>query len=290
MRRALAFVTLLGAGLLELVACSNDDEERRAESCNEMCGKLGRCRMLPSPLGIDEDNCTDRCKETGGLSDALIACSEKIEIPNGWCPADTECGSLVSCLQKAAPDAGLVARGSLRVVPVENDAGKAGVCTVTSCSPDLKTIRAEELCASWKSSVGTLFVADEASWLAETTTCVEALTAPPIFVGIDVRPLRAGLIVRSVSSDADAAVSETACLVFHSEITIGRAGDVCTGMRVSIDLEAKNAIACESGSLCADGEDNDLNGRVDCNDPECADECVVTEIPDAGTEEDSGTD
>jgi hypothetical protein len=114
---------VLGVVLVAIAACN--EEDKTCEECSTLCKELAVCDLLPSPLGQDTDNCTQRCKRScqtdagKSLHDSINTCVDDHKIKSTKTaspPCVDGCRDLAQCLDQNVPNQeGVTGVGGLAV-------------------------------------------------------------------------------------------------------------------------------------------------------------------------------
>jgi hypothetical protein len=283
------------------------------DDCPKVCHALDRCGLLPSALGAGttspdwKENCASRCETSASETyDKIQGCTTELDADTTTC--SDPCGTLQRCLVNAYPDSGIAGRASLRVVllntkldpEVDAGAGKEyqppplEICSGVLCADDGGCLpptgheftppRASAWCRLTSASMARTFILQQGatSWAA-SERCEQLLANGATLEGIPPGRGRAGVELRGVRVlDAGAgndAIEQAFCHVLYGqELGLAAGTSYTAGVPLPENLLG-NLFPCEEGPVaCHDHDDNDKNGVLDCDEPQCASECV-----DAGT-------
>jgi hypothetical protein len=200
---ALAGLLALGAG------CSR----AHSTECQEFCALAATCGILPSPLGLDLDNCTSQCELSDTTSfNTLSRCAMGVSLGDAsgadlWCGgggdgggASPACGTFSGCVANSYPDADVIGEASLGLslvpTPPFDYAAVIRQASDMSCGPVPTPVREMLLTASQCTKAGieslTIFVEQSSVRQVASLTCSlsspQQLVVPGLTPGL-VRPI-----------------------------------------------------------------------------------------------------
>lgn len=300
-----------------LCACGDDD------ACTDLCDALDRCGFLPSPFGGGDSpsqNCRERCIRSEDVREEVRSCLSSVieadDHEDPWCSTGTDatnpCRGAATCLRRITR-AGAFSTARVSVVPMMVGEGLSPERASTPGATQECADRPGESCCSAVGEVTDIcslgvagidyFAAQDGRLFRDSSIppgtsplvdCTAGLSAGALFE-LQPGPAYFGVRVRGASS-SESGEPEPFCWVFYSERFVVRAADPLTvpiAMPSSSDIQEAGGwpIVCEQGpERCADGEDNDGNGHVDCADPGCIFECLPRELCANGSDDDEDGD
>jgi hypothetical protein len=293
---ACAFV----AAVLSGVSCKSEE----TVDCSTACAKLQACSMLPSVLGVAspegvsgevsaEQNCAERCARTPDASrDPILDCARDNPVENAkWC-VSSDCSELAACLLGEFPGVPVTGLASVQVeawAPTCAEGQAAPKLALDYCAPLTMnkfpgcpwSSRAQAWCNP-NSTVQAFVVQGEARRFGITRRCAEGLGRHTIFQRVTPGNLTAGIRVTYPRSDGAGGEGGTPavplgpdCREYQADVVV-KAGARSTLVAVQVAELAAGALVAARGSpceVCDDQGDNDGDGLVDCDDPQCLLDC-----------------
>jgi hypothetical protein len=196
-------LALLGAlGLAIAGGCFNAND---AATCGRFCDLAATCGMLPSPLGLDRDDCASRCAISDGVSFTTLTDCWRRAAPdagtaNLWCQASDGppvCAAFDACIESSYPGADVTGQSSLRVAfvptPPANPAVVArdandGMCEV---SPSISSPPpTADACAALHIQSMTILVEERAETVVTTLPCSSSTLQDLVIPGLHPGALR----------------------------------------------------------------------------------------------------
>jgi hypothetical protein len=304
---------------LMLPLCLNCEDEQH---CETLCDELNACGFLPSPMGVDLDNCVARCESSDDIPKRLESCIK--EQPPHWQDLSGEktgdpvhdramdlfgCPTYAECLSHITRDSNLQGHGRVMMVPTETAWSGVEQKRDLGCQAQVKLRDAEEICSGWGVARATALLDDGQTGVRGSfSTCATALVHQAVFDHILVTRLRAALVLEGKieatgeggappqaagasgagqgDGGSDGNEPSEPCFVFPAPLQVNDAGPGCVGIVLPFDRDIKKANVCERGVQCTDNLDNDADGWSDCDDPKCEEYCKqfmsVAPAADAG--------
>ncbi|HEX2873935.1 MAG TPA: hypothetical protein VHP33_21920 [Polyangiaceae bacterium] len=301
---------------LALICASCDVTEQAGEDCRTLCGRLEACQLLPSALGIrtgeflERENCEQRCVLTDDVVRSEVAsCATNIQID--WCAERRSCRSFAACLEDRFP--GQQTTGAARVSIVAEalneaprdqcaaTAGAGGAGGAGGASDGAAFVA--ESAQAWCDKIGatrarTVVVDGNSTTFGVDDDCAALLTRPTPLM--DVRPglVSFGIEVRGILDlgpyrrAAREVVSnqlkgldmneqdQPSCLFIDGGRRLVPPSVATLTVPVpDHPMPASTPAECGGrAASCSDGEDNDGDGKTDCDDSDCV--CGSAPIPD----------
>lgn len=265
---------LLTLGLVNLTLLFSGCSDVVAKNCDSICKKLGRCRLLPSPLGPgsswENNGCSEQCEHSSDeVRKHMQSCVDHLgeeahddELYALWCETNgnrgsLDCSNVASCLEEYFGGRAVLGKATVEIVPVvANEADhRTAPPQQESCTQAGVDAGASTADASACSKIDTIeffVVQGTRTTPSRSVSCVSGLSNRR-FDEMHPGPVVAGAMLRGPPSSGSPKTIESNqwCITVYSSPALVSAGDTLSlDLHIPIDPNPTGASpACEDDGI-----------------------------------------